>query len=93
MQNINNNIRPGEIWRHYKGKNYRIIAISRHCEDLTWYVVYETLYDNPDSKIWHRPLEMFLGVINIDGALVQRFVRIDNENNKIHDEQYLKTSN
>jgi hypothetical protein len=76
MQNFSNQIKPGELWRHYKGNDYRIIAISCHSEDLTWYVVYETLYDNKVSKIWHRPLEMFLSTVEIDGAVVPRFKKI-----------------
>ncbi len=75
MKDINRPISPGEIWRHYKGKNYRIIALSCHSEDLKWYVVYEALYDNSVSKIWHRPLDMFLGTREVDGQVIQRFVR------------------
>jgi hypothetical protein len=76
MQAINNHINPGQIWRHYKNKDYRIIAISLHTEDLTWYVVYEALYDNEVSQIWHRPLEMFLEEVEIDGTFVPRFTKI-----------------
>ena len=72
-----NHIQPGQIWRHYKNKDYRIIAISCHSEDLTWYVVYEVLHDNDVSKIWHRPLDMFLGTIEIDGEIVPRFKHIE----------------
>lgn len=73
---MQSNISTGEIWRHYKGNDYRIIALSRHTEDLTWYVVYEALYDNEVSKIWHRPLDMFLGTLEIDGKVAQRFTRV-----------------
>jgi hypothetical protein len=75
--NMQTQIQPGQIWQHYKGNNYRIIAISCHSEDLTWYVVYETLYDNQVSKIWHRPLEMFLETIEIDGITMPRFKHIE----------------
>ena len=37
-------------------------------------VVYETLYDNPVSKLWVRPAEMFEEIIEIDGVKVPRFV-------------------
>lgn len=77
MQNFINQIIPGEIWRHYKGKDYRIIALSRHSEDLEWYVVYEALYDNSVSKIWHRPLNIFLSSLEIDGSSTPRFKKID----------------
>ena len=69
-------INSEEIWRHYKGQDYRIIAVSCHSEDLSWYVVYEALYNNSVSKIWHRPLELFLGSVELNGALVPRFSKI-----------------
>src|SRR5437868_15477168 len=77
IEMLKNSIKPGDIYEHYKGKRYRIIGISCHSEDLTWYVVYEALYDNPVSKVWHRPLEMFLGTLEVDGKEVQRFVRVE----------------
>lgn len=77
MQLLMSHINPGQIWRHYKNKDYRIIAVSCNTEDLTWHVVYEALYDNPVSKIWHRPLEMFLEDVEIDGKMVQRFKRVE----------------
>ena len=70
-------IQPGQIWRHYKNKDYRIITVSCSSEDLTWWVVYEALYDNHVSKIWHRPLDMFLETIEIDGKVVPRFKCIE----------------
>lgn len=76
MQALINQIKPGEIWRHYKNKDYRIIDVSCSSEDLTWHVVYEALYDNPVSKIWHRPLTMFLEEVEIDDIRVPRFKRI-----------------
>ena len=70
-------IKPNQIWRHYKGNDYRVIALSCHSEDLTWYVVYETLYENSVSKVWHRPLEIFLGTVELDGLIVPRFKCIE----------------
>lgn len=74
--NTHHHIKPGQIWRHYKNKDYRIITISCDAEDLTWYVIYEALYDNEVSKIWHRPLEMFLEMVEIDGISAPRFKHI-----------------
>ncbi|MCA9508793.1 MAG: DUF1653 domain-containing protein [Myxococcales bacterium] len=79
MKNLANDINPGEIWRHYKGKNYRIIALSLHSEDLSPYVVYEALYENPISKIWHRPLALFLGSLQVNGNVVSRFIKLDSD--------------
>jgi hypothetical protein len=73
MQTYADIIKPLQIWRHYKNKDYRIIALSRNTEDLTWSVVYEALYANDLSQIWHRPIEMFLETVKIDGQNVPRF--------------------
>ena len=70
-------IKAGDIWQHYKGNHYRIIGLSCHSEDLSWSVVYETLYDNPVSKVWHRPLEIFLSTVEIDGKTMARFSLVD----------------
>jgi hypothetical protein len=70
-------IKVGGIYKHYRGDMYKVIAVSRHSEDLSWYVVYEALYDNPVSKIWHRPLEMFLEETEVNGVQVSRFTLVE----------------
>jgi len=68
-------INPGDIWQHYKEKDYRIIAVSRSTDDLSWSVVYEALYDNEISKIWHRSLDEFLSSVEVNGKIVARFTK------------------
>jgi len=70
-------IKPGDLYEHYKGKQYKIIGVSCCSETLTWSVVYQALYDNEVSEMWHRPLEMFIGNLIVDGKEVKRFVRVD----------------
>lgn len=77
MNALHNQVQPHQIWRHYKNKDYRIITVSRCTETLQWYVVYEALYDNEISTIWHRPLDMFLETIEINGIHVPRFKCIE----------------
>lgn len=50
----------GGVYQHYKGKNYIVRDLARHSETMEWLVVYECLYENPESKIWVRPLSLFL---------------------------------
>jgi hypothetical protein len=64
-------------YRHYKGQEYRVIAIAKHSETLEDLVVYEALYDNDTSKIWVRSADMFLGDVEVDGKKVARFRYID----------------
>jgi GNAT superfamily N-acetyltransferase len=51
-----------EIYRHYKGNHYLRLVSALHSEDLGTYEVYRTLYDNPKSRMWARPKDMFHGV-------------------------------
>jgi hypothetical protein len=62
------------IYRHSKSGNlYRVIGIAKHSETLEDLVVYECLYDNPKSKLWVRPLTMFLEEVEIEDKTVPRF--------------------
>jgi len=65
-------IKPG-IYEHYKGENYRVIGVAKHSEMLEDYVVYEALYDNKLSKLWIRPLWMFLEDVETADGKVPRF--------------------
>jgi len=62
--------RPGR-YRHYKGKEYRVISLARHSETEEQLVIYHLLYD--DFSWWVRPRAMFLETVEIDGQRVPRF--------------------
>lgn len=59
------------IYKHFKGKLYRVYFVARHSETLEEFVVYQTLYDNFD--FWVRPKSMFEEQVMKDGVLVPRF--------------------
>ena len=63
-------LRPGR-YRHYKGKEYRVLHVARHSETMQLLVVYQTLYG--DFNWWVRPLEMFTEFVEVDGKRVRRF--------------------
>ena len=62
--------RPGR-YRHYKGKDYRVINVARHSETEEEVVVYQLLYG--DFSWWVRPRSMFLETVEIEGKRVPRF--------------------
>lgn len=68
----NNALKLGK-YRHYKGKEYRVIGVAKHSETQEDLVIYEALYDNEVSKLWVRPFNMFLEYIEIDGKQIPRF--------------------
>lgn len=75
------NLVVGGIYKHFKtGNLYKVIAIGKHSETLEDMVVYEAQYDNPKSKIWIRPLAIFLEKVEWpkeSGIFVLRFSPVE----------------
>jgi len=59
------------VYRHYKGKDYEVIAVARHSETEEELVVYRLMYG--DFSYWVRPLTMFMEHIVIDNIEQPRF--------------------
>ena len=64
-------VKIGGIYRHYKNKEYKVLAVATHTETLEKMVVYQALYG--ERGIWVRPLQMFMERIVIDGKEIPRF--------------------
>ena len=64
-------------YRHYKGKEYAVLALAKHSETGEKMVVYKQLYD--DGAIWVRPAAMFTEYVDCNGRQVPRFEYIDND--------------
>lgn len=69
-------LRPGR-YRHYKGKDYQVLGVATHSETQEPLVVYRTLYG--DFDLWVRPLEMFVGSVELDGEPTPRFTFISED--------------
>lgn len=68
------------VYEYYKsGKRYRVIGVAKHSETLEDLVVYEALYENEMSKLWVRPLKMFLEEVEVGGKQVPRFKYLSEE--------------
>ncbi|MBU6231044.1 MAG: DUF1653 domain-containing protein [Patescibacteria group bacterium] len=58
-------------YRHYKGKEYKLIGIAKNSETLEEFAVYQALYG--DHAIWIRPKAMFFERISLNGTEMPRF--------------------
>ncbi len=69
-------IQPG-IYRHYKGREYRVIGTAQHSETEECLVVYQALYG--DYGLWVRPLGMFCETVQVNGEQIVRFALVSPE--------------
>lgn len=63
-------LRPGR-YRHFKGKEYRLLSVGRHSETLEAVVVYQALYG--EEGIWVRPARMWNETVETPEGPVERF--------------------
>lgn len=66
-------LKPG-LYRHFKGNEYRLVAVARHSETLEPMVVYQALYG--EGGWWVRPASMWNETVERDGQVYRRFIRI-----------------
>ena len=52
----------GQIYKHFKGNLYKVLAVAVHTESEEKLVVYQSV-ENPD-RVFARPLEMFMSDID-----------------------------
>lgn len=58
-------------YRHFKGKEYELIAVAKHSETLEPMVVYRALYG--EGGYWVRPAAMWTEHVERDGYSGPRF--------------------
>ena len=61
-------------YRHFKGNEYKVIAIAKHSETTEDYVVYKALYG--DGGMWVRPASMWNETVERDGVTYKRFTYV-----------------
>ena len=54
--------KPGQVYRHFKGNIYRVIAVADHSETGERLVIYKR--DDTEEKAYARPLDMFLSEVD-----------------------------
>ncbi len=52
-------VKKGELYRHFKGNIYEVVAIAKDTEDLSLKVVYKH-----NNEYWVRPYDMFISEVD-----------------------------
>ncbi len=66
-------VRTGR-WKHFKGKEYRVLGTALHSETMEPMVVYQALYG--EGALWVRPTAMWNETVQRDGVSLPRFTYI-----------------
>ena len=61
-------VEPGQMYRHFKGDLYRVVAVAKHSETEVEHVVYEG-----KTGTWIRPLRNFQEVLGNGTTKYYRF--------------------
>lgn len=67
-------LKPGK-YRHFKGKEYRLIGLAKHSETMEPMVVYQALYG--EQGLWVRPAHMWIEQVERDNYSGPRFQYIE----------------
>lgn len=77
------NLQINGLYEHYSGKRYKVLGEARHTETLEELVLYQALYFDEEFQaeglLWVRPKAMFLGNVERDGKVVERFRLIESK--------------
>lgn len=66
----------GKYIHSKSGREYEVVGVAHHSEDLSELVVYKALYDSEEfgpNALWVRPKAMFEEMVEIEGNMVPRF--------------------
>ncbi|MBR3319529.1 DUF1653 domain-containing protein [Candidatus Saccharibacteria bacterium] len=59
---MSRSLKVNGVYRHFKGKKYRVEGIAKYSEDLSDYVIYRQMYG--DGELYVRPLDMFMSEVD-----------------------------
>lgn len=74
VSRVETHLEPGR-YRHFKGREYELLAVAKDTETEELVVVYRAAYD--PAQVWVRPLAMFVEPVDRGNGAVPRFERID----------------
>jgi len=80
---INRVIRPGDVFKHYKGSIYRVNMIAKHTETEENFVIYHDV--TQPEQVWARPVQMFNQYITLNDRNELRFSKSEKPLNLVQE--------
>jgi len=80
-------INKNDIYRHYKGGEYKILDFGFSTENEVPVVIYQSL---KDQKIWVRSQAEFIGEVEVKGKIKPRFEFIKNDEGEDFSARYYR---
>jgi hypothetical protein len=85
-------VQPGELWRHYKGRLYKVLQLVIDCNTNEVVVIYEFMDDDFNITTFCRPLsewtdEVAPGVLRFARVKHRSLLLTDAEYNQLRTEQ------
>ena len=74
------------IYKHYKGKEYRVLYTAVDTETKEEMVIYKDAHN--EDKVWARPKKMFLEEVEVEGQKKARFEFISKEDGDDYENLY-----
>jgi len=69
-------IKTGKYKHSKSGREYEVIGVAHHSENLSELVVYKALYESEEfgpNALWVRPVVIFTEIVDINGEEKPRF--------------------
>lgn len=78
LPNMEQRVKPGERYRHFKGGLYEVVCQAIQESDHSPVVVYRPL-SGDSHTCWTRPLDVFFESVQVGERTTQRFTLVDGD--------------